>query len=110
MENVFTFAGVPKIVEGMFHSMKHLLVGGRPMISRTIRTTQPEGFIAEPLGEVQGRHPTTEIGSYPAFRQGKPSVSLIIRGVDPAEVAAAFDDLFKVLDAVGGEPEETTVT
>src|SRR5215203_4679824 len=35
MENVFTFAGIPRIVEGMFDAMKHRLVGGKPMLSRT---------------------------------------------------------------------------
>ena len=110
MENVFTFAGVPMIVEGMFHAMKHVLVGGRPMISRTIRCSQPEGFIAEKLGVVQQHHAHTEIGSYPAFRQGKPSVSLIIRGTDPDRVQAAFDDLFQALVELKGEPEEIPVT
>ncbi len=110
MENVFTFAGVPMIVEGMFHAMKHVLVGGRPLISRTIRCSQPEGFIAEKLGAVQDRHPDTEIGSYPAFRQGKPSVSLIVRGTDPAKVQAAIDDLLTALTALDAEPEEISVT
>ena len=110
MENVFTFAGVPMIVEGMFLAMKHLLMGGRPVISRTIRCSQPEGFIAEKLGAVQDRHPETEIGSYPAFRQGKPSVSLIIRGTDPAKVQSAVDDLLVALTALKAEPEEIPVT
>jgi molybdenum cofactor synthesis domain-containing protein len=109
IENVFTFAGVPMIVEGMFHAMKHELVGGRPLLSRTIRCSQPEGFIAEKLGAVQQRHPDTEIGSYPAFRGGKPSVSLIIRGTDPARVQAALDDLFGALTELNAEPEEIPV-
>jgi molybdopterin-biosynthesis enzyme MoeA-like protein len=97
------------IVEGMFHAMKHVLVGGRPMISRTIRCSQPEGFIAEKLGAVQQRHADTEIGSYPAFRQGKPSVSLIVRGTDAQAVQAAVDDLFTALTALNAEPEEIPV-
>ena len=50
------FAVLQANVMGMFHAMKHLLVGGRPLISRTIRCSQPEGFIAGPLGAVQERH------------------------------------------------------
>ena len=38
MENVFTFAGIPKVAEAMFQSMKHRLVGGTPVLSRTVRT------------------------------------------------------------------------
>jgi len=50
MENVFTFAGIPKVAEAMFQSMKHRLVGGDPVLSRSVRTNLPEGIIAEPLG------------------------------------------------------------
>ncbi len=46
MENVFTFAGIPKVAEAMFQSMKHRLVGGTPVAQRTVRTNLPEGIIA----------------------------------------------------------------
>src|SRR5213078_1394892 len=48
MENVFTFAGSPSVAQGMFQSMKHRLVGGDPVLARTVRTNLPEGIIAEP--------------------------------------------------------------
>eukprot|EP01036_Dinobryon_divergens_P047004 gene47004-62940_t len=76
MENVFTFAGIPKVAEAMFQSMKHRLVGGVPVVSRTVRTNLPEGIIAEPLGALQKRYEDVDIGSYPAFRNGKPAFSL----------------------------------
>ena len=53
MENVFTFAGIPSVAQGMFQSMKHRLVGGDPVLARTVRTNLPEGIIAEPLGALQ---------------------------------------------------------
>src|SRR5579864_1573368 len=89
MENVFTFAGIPTIMQGMFHAMKHRLVGGAPLVSRTVRTNLPEGIIAEPLGALQRRFEDLDIGSYPAFRNGKPSVSLVLRGTDDARLVAA---------------------
>jgi molybdopterin-biosynthesis enzyme MoeA-like protein len=84
MENVFTFAGIPSVMQGMFHAMKHRLMGGDPVVSRTVRTNLPEGIIAEPLGALQKRFDDLDIGSYPAFRNGKPSVSLVLRGTDDA--------------------------
>jgi molybdenum cofactor synthesis domain-containing protein len=106
MENVFTFAGIPKIMQGMFHAMKHRLVGGAPMISRTVRTNLPEGIIAEPLGALQKRFEDLDIGSYPGFRNGKVSVSLVLRGTDDARLALASAELIDTLKKMNGEAEE----
>ena len=106
MENVFTFAGIPKIMEGMFHSMKHRLVGGDPVISRTVRTNLPEGIIAEPLGALQKRYADLDIGSYPGFRNGRVSVSLVLRGTNDARLASASAELMDTLRRMNGEAEE----
>ena len=106
MENVFTFAGIPKVAEAMFQSMKHRLVGGTPVLSRTVRTNLPEGIIAEPLGALQKRYDDLDIGSYPAFRNGKPSVSLVLRGTDDARLAAAATELMDTIRKMNGEAEE----
>jgi molybdenum cofactor synthesis domain-containing protein len=106
MENVFTFAGIPAVMQSMFHSMKHRLVGGDPVVSRTVRTNLPEGIIAEPLGALQKRFEDLDIGSYPAFRNGKPSVSLVLRGTDDARLAAASGELIATLKGMNGEAEE----
>jgi len=106
MENVFTFAGIPKIMQGMFFAMKHRLVGGAPVVSRTVRTNLPEGIIAEPLGALQKRFADLDIGSYPGFRNGKVSVSLVLRGTDDARLAAASSELVDTLKTMNGEAEE----
>jgi molybdenum cofactor synthesis domain-containing protein len=106
MENVFTFAGIPTIMQGMFHAMKHRLVGGTPVVSRTVRTNLPEGIIAEPLGALQKRFDDLDIGSYPGFRNGKVSVSLVLRGTDDARLASASAELIDTLKKMNGEAEE----
>src|SRR5476651_430940 len=106
MENVFTFAGIPKIMQAMFDAMKHRLVGGAPVISRTVRTNLPEGIIAEPLGALQKRFDDLDIGSYPGFRNGKVSVSLVLRGTDDARLVAASAELIDTLKQMNGEAEE----
>ena len=108
MENVFTFAGIPLIVESMFQSMKHRLVGGDPVLSRTVRTNLPEGVIAEPLGALQKRFEDLDIGSYPGFRAGKVSVSLVLRGTDDARLVAAASELIDTIHQMKGEAEELT--
>jgi len=106
MENVFTFAGIPSVMQGMFQSMKHRLVGGDPVVSRTVRTNLPEGIIAEPLGALQKRFDDLDIGSYPAFRNGRPSVSLVLRGTDDARLASAAAELIATIRKMNGEAEE----
>jgi molybdenum cofactor synthesis domain-containing protein len=106
MENVFTFAGIPSVMQGMFHAMKHRLSGGSPVVSRTVRTNLPEGIIAEPLGALQKRFEDLDIGSYPAFRNGKPSVSLVLRGTEDSRLAAAAAELVATLKSMNGEAEE----
>ena len=106
MENVFTFAGIPSVMQGMFHAMKHRLSGGAPVVSRTVRTNLPEGVIAEPLGALQKRFEDLDIGSYPAFRNGKPSVSLVLRGTDDARLASAAAELIVTIKGMNGEAEE----
>jgi molybdenum cofactor synthesis domain-containing protein len=106
MENVFTFAGIPKIMQGMFFAMQHRLVGGAPVVSRTVRTNLPEGIIAEPLGALQKRFEDLDIGSYPGFRNGKVSVSLVLRGTDDARLATASAELIDTLKKMNGEAEE----
>jgi molybdenum cofactor synthesis domain-containing protein len=103
--NVFVLAGVPMIVEAMFHSFKHRLVGGTPVLSRTVRTSLPEGTIAEPLAALQSRYSDLEIGSYPAFRQGKISTGLVLRGTDAARLDQGARELVGILSGMGGEPD-----
>ncbi len=106
IENVITFAGIPAVMQGMFHAMKHRLTGGDPVVSRTVRTNLPEGIIAEPLGALQKRFEDLDIGSYPAFRNGKPSVSLVLRGTDDARLASAAAELMTTIRTMNGEAEE----
>ena len=103
--NVFVLAGVPMIVQAMFQSFRHRLVGGAPVLSRTVRVSLPEGTIAEPLAALQGLYSDLEIGSYPSFRQGKISTGLVLRGTDGLRLDKAAQELVVILNALGGDPE-----
>lgn len=104
VENVFVLPGVPKIMQAMFGGLRHRLVGGQPMISKTITSGVPEGKAGQGLGELQARYPETEIGSYPFFRDGKPGANIVVRAQDQALVDAAADDVVKLLKSLGGDP------
>jgi molybdopterin-biosynthesis enzyme MoeA-like protein len=69
-----------------------------------VKINLPEGTIAEPLTALQARYPDLEIGSYPAFRQGKVMTSLVLRGTEEARLVAAAEELAGILRQLGGEP------
>ncbi|MDE1152506.1 MAG: molybdopterin-binding protein [Micavibrio sp.] len=104
MGNVFVMAGVPKIMQGMFEHVETMLEAGKPMLARTVRCNQREGDIAEALGTVQKAYPDIDIGSYPHMFQ-TPSLSLILRGTDEAQLAAATAEVAALVKARGEEPE-----
>ena len=55
---------------------------------------------------LQKRYDDLDIGSYPAFRNGKPSVSLVLRGTDDARLSAAAVELLATIRGMNGEAEE----
>ena len=106
MENVWVLPGVPFILKGIFDNNKHKLLGGQPMLSKTISAYTVEGAIAAPLNEIQDAHPETEIGSYPLRRDGRMGLSLVIRCVDQAPIDAAAEKIRTMLRGIGEEPLE----
>jgi molybdenum cofactor synthesis domain-containing protein len=103
VENVYVLPGVPSILEAMFAGLKPKLKGGAPVRSRTVTAFCPEGEIARALGEIQARHPSLEIGSYPFMQQGRFGTSLVFRGTDETEIRAAAEALLAVLRERGVE-------
>jgi molybdenum cofactor synthesis domain-containing protein len=109
--NVFVLAGIPSIMQAMFEGLKDRLVGGAPVLSRTVSAFVPEGTIAKGLGELQGRYADLDIGSYPYFRQGRYGASFVLRGTDPDRIDGAAAELRTLIaslgsEAIEGEPAE----
>jgi molybdenum cofactor synthesis domain-containing protein len=104
--NVFVMAGVPDIMRAMFDGVKHTLEGGRPMLSRAVNSSVPEGVLAAGLGAIQARFAAVEIGSYPYFRRGAPGTSLVLRAVDPSPLAEAVAEVMALVKSLGGKPFE----
>ena len=107
MENVYVLAGVPTIMRAMLDGVLLQLVGGRPLLSRTVTCTLGEGLLAEGLGVIQDRHPDVSIGSYPYFRAGKFGVSLVLRADDAWLLGAATEDVAVLIRSHGDEPQIT---
>ena len=99
--NVFVLAGIPKIAQAMFQSLKHRLTGGPALVSATVTAFVPEGIVAAGLAEVQAAWPALDVGSYPFQREGRFGTQLVVRGSDPAAVQAARDAIGRLVEGLG---------
>jgi molybdopterin-biosynthesis enzyme MoeA-like protein len=90
IENVHVMAGVPTVFETMVASVVPTLVGGRPLMSQSLRVFRGEGDIAGPLGELASEFPDLSFGSYPFQKDGVYGAHVVIRGEDGAKVDAAM--------------------
>ena len=102
--NVFVMAGVPKIMQAMFDHVDKLIKGGKPVLSRALKSNLKEGDIAAELGAIQKEFPEVDIGSYPHNWQ-TPSLSLILRSTDEALLERASAKVAAMIRAHGEEPQ-----
>jgi molybdenum cofactor synthesis domain-containing protein len=100
--NVFVMAGVPRIMQAMFDDIRPRLRGGSQTHTVTLHTNLAEGTYAARLSEIQTAFPDIEIGSYPHFRQGRVSASLVARGTDIAQLAQVEERLDEMIAELGG--------
>ena len=97
VENVFSLPGVPSILKAMIGGLSNVLVGGDPILSKTINLMTYESEIASSLTNVQDNNKDVEIGSYPFFRQGKLGVSIVVRSTDKAKINTCNNEILKFL-------------
>jgi len=99
IENVFCLPGVPSILKSMIGGLNNVLVGGDPILSKTINLRTYESEIAQTLTVVQNNNKEVEIGSYPFFRQGKLGVSIVLRSVDQDEINKCNSQILEFVKA-----------
>jgi molybdenum cofactor synthesis domain-containing protein len=103
IDNVYVFAGIPRVAQAMFESIRHQLAGGPPVMSRGLLVFAPEGEVAALLSGVQARFRDVEMGSYPFFRFDRPGTNIVLRSPDAARIAVALDALRAALAEAGIE-------
>ncbi|MFT4726668.1 MAG: molybdenum cofactor synthesis domain-containing protein [Granulosicoccus sp.] len=89
IQNVFVFAGVPRIMQSMLDSVLPSLDEGQVLHSITVGCPLGEGTIASGLRALQERYPDVDIGSYPGkMDDGQVHrLALVARGPDEAQLA-----------------------
>ena len=88
--NVIVMAGVPSIMQAMVDEVAPKLKTGAKLLSETIRADAKEGDVGTELGAIAKANPDTIIGSYPFHDEKRgPNTNIVVRGRDPAQIAAA---------------------
>lgn len=93
VENVYIMAGVPHIMQAMFHALKPTLKKGDTIYSREITAMLPESSLAEDFALLQERFEDIDMGSYPFVEGEKYGVSLVLRGYDLKRLVEAEEAL-----------------
>ena len=103
MENVYTMAGVPKIMQAMMDAIAPTLKGRykNPVANRGLRIRRRRHRRTAWRG-YRRRHPSTMIGSYPRFEDGNYSTQIVVRGRDGSLVSAAVEDVENMLAELRG--------
>ncbi len=104
MDNVFSMAGVPRIMVAMLAGVLPSLIGGAIVLSRSLSAEFPESELAAGLARIQGCYPEIEIGSYPYFRQGCFGTSIVLRGTDVDVLDVAVEKVRAAMTKLGADP------
>lgn len=105
MENVFVLAGIPGVNQAMLESVRHRLVGGDRVESRSVAAALPEGAVAKGLAEVQAQFPDVSIGSYPYYRAETYGCMLVVRSANSHALERAFAAVQNLIRLLGAEPQ-----
>ena len=97
IENVFCLPGVPSILESMIGGLNNILIGGDPIINKTVSLRTVESEIAKSITEIKNNNIDVEIGSYPFFKAGKLGVSIVIRSADQNKLDKCNSELMEFI-------------
>ncbi|MBC6404438.1 MAG: competence/damage-inducible protein A [Rhodospirillales bacterium] len=101
--NVYVMAGIPKVMQAMFESLKPGLKGGAPILSESVTVYLPESKVAAGLAALQERYPGLELGSYPFQMQNRSGTRLVVRGTDPKALSDCRAAIVAMVEGLGVE-------
>jgi molybdenum cofactor synthesis domain-containing protein len=101
IENVYVLPGLPPEMEAMFVSIEEELRRGSPIGAWRHIYRLGESAIAPAMIEAGERWPNVLIGSYPTFGPDGPTVEVVVKSADAADLAAASKWLASALEERG---------
>ena len=104
IDNVFIMAGIPSVTRGMLASLSGTLLGGKPVLSRTVSAYVAESSVSELLLSVEKAHPGVLVGSYPVWRGDKVGANFVVSGIDLPNIERAVAAIAEGLQLKGITP------
>ncbi len=102
VENVYVMAGVPRIMQAMLGNVLAQITAGEKIMSNAVACDLQESVVAKGLGEIQNQYDDIDIGSYPNFRGGVLSVSIVLRGTSADSIKKATNDVLTLIQSLNG--------
>ena len=96
-------------MKAMFEGIRHRLIGGAPLLSRTISTGLGEGTLADDLGRLQDAFADVQIGSYPSTARARSGVRIVLRSVAAKRLDAAVGQVMEMVARLGGDAKELDI-
>ena len=98
IKNILCLPGVPSILKSMMFNLKKFLTKGLLVNSKTVSLLTVESRIANYLTKLQKKYSKRiEIGSYPFFRLGKVSVSVVFRSTNLKLIKNCENEFLKII-------------
>ncbi len=96
-ENVYSFAGIPVVMQSMLDAVIPSLEKGKGVISKSIHSLARESLISDAFEEIQNEHSDLDLGSYPAVNSKEGGTTLVVSGTDEADVKIAFEKVVSMI-------------
>lgn len=107
LENVYVFAGVPRIMQSMFDSVLPELKAGPQIFTLTLVCDLGEGTVASDLRAIESRFSSLEIGSYPGNETGSGRLSLVFKSTQSDQLQQAQELMKSAITDLGGNVLES---
>ena len=93
IKNVYSMAGIPKIMQAMLDSVVKTLKHGKIIKEKSIKIMIGEGRIADQFASLQNEYPSVDMGSYPFTENDVHGTILVLRSIDYISLENAYKQL-----------------
>jgi molybdenum cofactor synthesis domain-containing protein len=103
MENVYTLAGIPAVMQVMLDGLQERVGSGITVKSKALYLFEGESIFAGILERLENKYSSLSVGSYPAIMKGKIGATFILRSRDDNDLAKAYNELKVKITDLGVE-------
>lgn len=100
VNNLFAFAGIPKIMKSMLKSAIPFLNKGKIVKSKSVELMIAESTIAQKFYDLQKKYPNVEMGSYPFTKNNQHGTCLVMKSSDYDNLEKSFSELQIIIDEI----------